>query len=421
MPTSKGKTLYVGGTGEGNYTMIQDAIDNASDDDTIFVYDEGSPYYENVKIDKSITLIGEDRNTTVIDGGGSRNVILINVDRVTIFGFTLRNGEWGICIWFSNCNILSSNKIYENVYSGIHAKKSSYNKIINNSIYLNTRGIWFEFGEEAEYNLISNNIISNNQYGIEYIGTYSEISKNKITNNTKVGIFLFSPGWLPCKYNIITRNNISNNKYGIEIYSYCKNNFVYHNKFINNFMNAKANESYYNKWDNGKSGNYWYNYTGKDKDGDGIGDTPYIICTNNIDNFPLMEPYGGFDPDAPDAPEINGPSRGKPGTKYDYTFSTIDPNNDDVYYYISWGDTTYEEWIGPYGSGEEVTINHTWKELSTYIITAQAKDINGLVGPEECKLVTIPRSSTTYKPLTIWLIERFPLLEVFLRAINLLR
>ena len=62
-----GNTLYVGGSGPNNYTSIQDAIDNASDGDTIYVY--SGIYYENVVINKRINLIGEDRNGTIIDGG----------------------------------------------------------------------------------------------------------------------------------------------------------------------------------------------------------------------------------------------------------------------------------------------------------------------------------------------------------------
>jgi hypothetical protein len=66
MQASKGKTLYVGGSGPGNYTKIQDAIDDASDGDTVFVYDDSSPYYKNMVIDKKINLTGEHRETTVI-------------------------------------------------------------------------------------------------------------------------------------------------------------------------------------------------------------------------------------------------------------------------------------------------------------------------------------------------------------------
>ena len=56
IPVSNGDTLYVGGTGEDNYTRIQKAIDNASDGDTVFVYDDSSPYYEFVEVNKSIFM-----------------------------------------------------------------------------------------------------------------------------------------------------------------------------------------------------------------------------------------------------------------------------------------------------------------------------------------------------------------------------
>ena len=59
-------TLYVGGSGPGNYSTIQSAINDAVDDDTVFVYDDSSPYNENVVVDKSIELTGEDKNTTIM-------------------------------------------------------------------------------------------------------------------------------------------------------------------------------------------------------------------------------------------------------------------------------------------------------------------------------------------------------------------
>ena len=52
-----GKTLYVGGSGPGNYSSIQEAIDNASDGDTVFVFDESSPYNESITINTSIKRI----------------------------------------------------------------------------------------------------------------------------------------------------------------------------------------------------------------------------------------------------------------------------------------------------------------------------------------------------------------------------
>ncbi len=72
--SSNGKTLYVGGSGPNNYTKIQDAINDSSDGDTVFVYDDSSPYYENLVIEKSIHLIGEAKETTVIDANDNSTI-----------------------------------------------------------------------------------------------------------------------------------------------------------------------------------------------------------------------------------------------------------------------------------------------------------------------------------------------------------
>jgi parallel beta-helix repeat protein len=65
---SNGNILYVGGEGPNNYTKIQDAINNAIDGDTVFVYNDSSPYYESIIVDKAINLVGEDKDTTIIAG-----------------------------------------------------------------------------------------------------------------------------------------------------------------------------------------------------------------------------------------------------------------------------------------------------------------------------------------------------------------
>ncbi|HID25329.1 MAG TPA: hypothetical protein EYP23_02545, partial [Thermoplasmata archaeon] len=88
-----GKTLYVGGTGPNNYTKIQDAIDNASSGDTVFVYDDSSPYHENLFVNKTISLVGEDKNTTIIDGKKQGDVVYVSADSVNITGFTIRNSS----------------------------------------------------------------------------------------------------------------------------------------------------------------------------------------------------------------------------------------------------------------------------------------------------------------------------------------
>ncbi|KYK20989.1 hypothetical protein AYK21_01175 [Thermoplasmatales archaeon SG8-52-2] len=79
-------------------------------------------------------------------------------------------------------------------------------------------------------------------------------------------------------------------------------------------------------------------------------------------------------PVPPKAPTISGPENGIINQEYNFTINTTDPNGDDIYYYIEWGDNTSSGWIGPYTSGKEVTINHTWSEEGVYEIKAKAKD-----------------------------------------------
>jgi parallel beta-helix repeat protein len=102
LPASREKWLRVGGSGPGNYSKIQDAIDDASNKDTVYVYDDSSPYYENVFVYKSINLIGEDAKNTVINGMGIDDPLWVNTSYVNIRGFTVTNSlisAWsqGIC------------------------------------------------------------------------------------------------------------------------------------------------------------------------------------------------------------------------------------------------------------------------------------------------------------------------------------
>lgn len=76
----------------------------------------------------------------------------------------------------------------------------------------------------------------------------------------------------------------------------------------------------------------------------------------------------------PNKPSITGPAKGKAGTNYDYKIKTTDPDGDEVWYYIEWGDGTDSGWQGPYLSNEERTFSHTWQSQNTYTIKVKAKD-----------------------------------------------
>ena len=213
----------------------------------------------------------------------------------TFSGNNITNNDRGICLEHSSNNSVAGNNITNNWY-GIYLYQSSNNSISGNNITNNGwLGIylWFSSG-----NSIKGNSITNNFDGIEFDGSSSNsISGDSITNNAN-GIVLDSSS----NYNTISENSITNNSdIGIELWNSLNNRF-FHNNFINNTQQVRfAMFGYSSSWDDDypSGGNYWSNYTGVDvKSGsyqnetgsDGIGDTPYIIDANNIDDYPLVVP-----------------------------------------------------------------------------------------------------------------------------------
>jgi hypothetical protein len=118
-------------------------------------------------------------------------------------------------------------------------------------------------------------------------------------------------------------------------------------------------------------------------------------------------------------PTITGPVKGKVGTAYDYNFIAIDPDGDEVYYFIDWGDNTNSSWIGPYSSGETITKSHTWSTKGTYTVKAKAKDTYGNESDWRTLEVTMPKGTTYIPSLFLELIER--LMERFPHIFPILR
>ena len=112
---------------------------------------------------------------------------------------------------------------------------------------------------------------------------------------------------------------------------------------------------------------------------------------------------------APNTPTIDGPTSGTAGTEYEYTFTATDPDGDDLYYYIVWGaGCGCGEWIGPYASGEEAIIGHTWTEQGTYVIEAKVKDTSDAESDWATLEITMPRPRTIQFLLLQKILERFP-------------
>jgi len=338
-PINSGVTFYVGGNGPVNYTRIQDAINNSSDGDTVFVY--SGIYYENIHIDKEIFLVGEDKDVTLIDGRNSDDVLIISANDVKVSGFTIQNSgnsgrdagieiisEYntisgniiidntiGIFIYHSFNNTIMKNIIYQNKDYGIHLFFSHENSILDNNIYENRwgvflfksknniisdntvnsnfhDGIWLDWGCNRN-SLTKNTVSSNDGNGIRLLLWCDNniISENTIDSNQEYGLFLKTV----CNNNNISKNTISSsNSLGIFITEYCTGNNILCNNFQDNENDAYYIDSVFNNWNE----NYWGKARSTPKPI--YGGASLVIGFNNdnhpipavvFDRNPAQEPY----------------------------------------------------------------------------------------------------------------------------------
>ena len=252
---SNNNIIYVDDDGGGDYFRIQDAIDNASDGDTVYVF--SGTYCENLIINKKIKLIGENQFFTYIDGCNKKDVLFVIADGVTISDFMIYNSGksgWdsgiqlhsnnsiitdniivnntvGVFSRDSNNNTIIDNAIFENKDYGIYLHTSINNLISSNVIFYNRWGIYLY--HSSNYNIVKGNTICVNRHrGIWSSWCYSnKIFGNTIDMNLDYGIFLSG------SYNEVSDNIISNSTDGLYL-AMCNDNIVSKNNFFGNGCDA---------------------------------------------------------------------------------------------------------------------------------------------------------------------------------------
>lgn len=341
-----------------DYFTINDAIQNASKGDTIFV--KSGVYYENLVVDKSLSLIGENPSNTIIIGDGNvergeQSVVTLSADQIEITGFTIKSQNYskssiyatGISIEGDNCKItnniicntyygifcsvqsnitISKNQIISNLKDGIRFVGGSLNNISENNIEGNAKG---GIAIEGYSNTISKNNITNNDRGIGIGSSYSLVFGNIIEDNIEFNFFFAG------SHNIVCSNNISDSTWGIYFSPYFAapmQNKFYHNNFINNLENVGGISSYNIQfWDEGfpLGGNYWNDYNilypeAKEIDDSGIWNIQYEIYNDNIDNNPLVNPFNIL---SKEIPSITSPIAVEPNSIVaNWSFDEVKPN-----------------------------------------------------------------------------------------------
>lgn len=257
------ETVYI--NSDGSVFPSNAPISSVDNVTYIFTGNISYPAYNGIIVGRNDIVI--DGNRYTVQGTSAVNSVGIDLtarNNVTVQDMNIKAFDYGVWLDFSSDNNVSGNNITAIGHEGIIIMSSSVNSICGNNVMANYfNGI--SLVSSSDNSISGNNITANKGYGIWIVsGSDNSITGNNITANNECGIY-------------------------VEISS---NNRVYHNNFVKN-THQVVSFGGSNVLDDGYpfGGNYWTDYTGVDANGDGIGDAPYTVDPNNVDRYPLMNPW----------------------------------------------------------------------------------------------------------------------------------
>ena len=294
-----------------DYPKIQDAVNAVNPGDTIVVK-AGTYNEEIVDLDKPVYLFGDNKQSVIIYHSSLGFAITAN--NVHVAGFTIKSNEQGqghaVDLADSRDCIIEGNLIENNLVGVSVYGSSSGNTVSGNVLRNNERSIELI---DASDNTVSNNNIT----GALVSGISLDVSSGNVVSGNRIADLVDGMGalmlWkssnniisrnvlfggnpmlmIECVGNTLYENFVMDSEYGVVVGA-SSSNSIYGNYFINVTQQVldtnEPGQLSENSWDNDKEGNYWSNYNGDDSNGDGIGDSPYVLYENNQDNYPLMNP-----------------------------------------------------------------------------------------------------------------------------------
>jgi parallel beta-helix repeat protein len=336
---------------QGGITISADGSVSPS---TAPIQQEGDTYTLTSDVEGSIWL---GRNDTVLDGNGhtiTNGIRLGGVSNDTVKNFVITGGTFGVSLWGTSCVI--ANNIITGTGNGIMS-------MVNPTAAIGVTG---------DSNIIVGNNVKNSYVGIDFFrGDNNTVVGNTIENNGSPYV----------------------NAAGIE-FEYSSYNTIYHNNFVNN--SRQADDSLGCVWDAGfpLGGNYWSNYRTRypnatEIDSSGIGDTPYRIRLDNVDRYPLMEPFNstfGALQTTPPRVSLGSPlnqTYDDSGVPLNFSVNVLSP-------------VKSVNWTGYSLDGQQnvtITGNTTLTALSSGLhnVTVYANDTYGNMGASETLTFTIPQ------------------------------
>lgn len=278
-------TVYINSDGSISPSSAPiSSIDNVT---YTFIGNVSYPTYNGIVVERNSIVIDGNGYTVQGSGSGATGISLTGISNVIIKNINIEDFNFGIYLSSSSNDTVFGTKITANPGIGIRLDSSSNNTISENSI----TDIWTGIAWEP------------------WIGAWLISSSNNTVSENNITGWNWGISLMPSSsFNMFSGNNITDNDEGIVLgYAFsglylgdCTNNTIYHNNFIDNYLQAASGGS--NIWDNGypSGGNYWNDYNGTDlysgpyqnvTGSDEIGDTTYVIDANNMDHYPLMKPY----------------------------------------------------------------------------------------------------------------------------------